>query len=299
MSWHPDAVRRIYVANGGSFIGDGPPVLVLHTTETTGIPSYGGWKSITASVPHFTVHGDELYQHLPINVAARALRNVKGGVETNRRGRVTVQVEMVGYARDPKTYSAPVRSLVDWLVREVGLDPSTHVTFDGGAAYGVAGSVRMSPAEWLRASGIVGHQHAPESTHWDPGKLDVTTLIGETRRRSMMDVDVGRMGDPPTAYSREIGVLQQMLADRGFPPGAIDGIGGETTRKALGAWKASVGISVAASAGEGRIGVYEMAALLRPVVATGTVDTEARVAAAQALDSAQRANATLDKIRSE
>lgn len=299
MIWHPDAVRRVYVANGGSFIGDGPPILVLHTTETMNVPGYGGWKSPTASVPHFTTFGDQLIQHLPINVAARALRNVRGGVETNRRGRVTVQVEMVGYARDPKTFSPPVRSLVDWLVREVGLDPTTHVLFDGGAAYGLAGTVRMSPGGWLRASGIVGHQHAPENLHYDPGKLDLSTLIGEMRRRSMMDTDVGRMGDPPTAYSREIGVLQQMLADRGFPPGAIDGIGGETTRKALGAWKASVGISVAASAGEGRIGVYELAALLRPVVATGSIDTEARVAAAQALDSAQRANATLDKIRGE
>ena len=36
----------------------------------------------------------------------------------------------------------------------------------------------MSNSEWTRYKGILGHQHAPENTHGDPGDLPMKRILG-------------------------------------------------------------------------------------------------------------------------
>lgn len=120
----------------------------------------------------------------------------------------------------------------------------------------------------------------------------------------MLGLDIGKIGDP-VVESLEAATLQKLLIDRGQDLGewgpngdGVDGRAGDDTRRALNRWKTSAGITSATSGGEGRIGPYEYAALNLPAAA-GTIDQTARNAAKAAQTAANRANTTLDKIRSE
>jgi hypothetical protein len=39
----------------------------------------------------------------------------------------------------------------------------------------------MSDDEWNAFNGWCGHQHVPENSHWDPGKLNIDHLTRITR----------------------------------------------------------------------------------------------------------------------
>ncbi len=111
---------------------------------------------------------------------ARSLRNLSGGVETNNRGGV-FQVELVGFAASVPGYSDEwYRNLAKYLIDrsdKIGFPLDFPHEFKGSAgAYGVRSSTRLTNAEWLAVEGIIGHQHVPENTHWDPGALDITRL---------------------------------------------------------------------------------------------------------------------------
>src|SRR4051794_6731271 len=73
-----------------------PNVVVLHTTETTGWPPYGGG----ATAPNYTARPNiaakrlEWRAHFPDERSSRALKNLTGGVETNTLN--VVQVELIG-----------------------------------------------------------------------------------------------------------------------------------------------------------------------------------------------------------
>lgn len=120
----------------------------------------------------------------------------------------------------------------------------------------------------------------------------------------MLGLDIGKEGDA-VVESVEVATLQKLLIDRGQDLGewgpngdGVDGRAGDDTRRGLNRWKTSAGITSATSGGEGRIGPYEYAALNLPAAA-GTIDQTARNAAKAAQTAANRANTTLDKIRSE
>src|SRR5262245_58042937 len=83
----------------GSFTG-GPFKIVHHTTE--GSSAQGAFNAFRAhrSDPHFTVDATKIFQHIDTGKAARALRNLEGGVQTNRDS--AIQIEVVGFAHRPK-----------------------------------------------------------------------------------------------------------------------------------------------------------------------------------------------------
>lgn len=128
-------------------------------------------------------------------------------------------------------------------------------------------------------------------------------------------LDIGKTGDPSKSDGNPgYRVLQAFLARQGFDIGewgpnddGVDGVPGDDSRRGLHNWKVANGITSALSAGEGKIGDYEMAAVYASGGTSGdTVDSQARKQAQAArnvanaaLDGATRANKTLDKIRSE
>ena len=182
--WYPDAVPLPFAhVSGGSMLGGGPPRGVLHTTEkygyTPSTDNYYGHRN----PPHITldVNSGKMYQHYPFNVAARSLKNLKGGVQTNRQGSVNVQVEIAWKAAEirklPDSAMDQLREFLLWCRDELGIPFETTRRFVGSEGYGFSTPYRMTAGEWIAYTGWCGHQHVDENNHWNPGRLDTEKLF--------------------------------------------------------------------------------------------------------------------------
>lgn len=125
--WHPGA-KQVRYSDAGVFV-TGAPKLVWHTTEGTSLPQYSG------SAPHFTLNprtGD-LWQHIAVNRAAKALMHPAGTVETNRAH--AIQVELIGFADTTQDWTAAeyarIASLARWIEASAGVPRKCGVTFTG------------------------------------------------------------------------------------------------------------------------------------------------------------------------
>lgn len=179
----PRADERVQRANtdGGSMLG-GPGKGLWHTTETATWPSYS-----TGSFPHLTVMvgpGEQFVarQHIPFNRAARALRNESGGVQTNRVTRCQVEiVTRADVVDDHGLHPAMEDGLADlavWLEAEWGVPRVCTVQFlTYPESFGAGNGVRLEGAAWERYTGWLGHMHAAENDHGDPGALDWRPIL--------------------------------------------------------------------------------------------------------------------------
>jgi hypothetical protein len=166
--------------------------LVLHTTETSGWPGYAGG----ASAPTFTALPDYankkliFRQHFPLNMSARALKNLSGGVNTNTTN--VVQIELVGTSARggpgmfwPEAPDWALNSLADFvkfLNAEWGIPMTSSVKWVSyPASYGFNASQRLSGNAWLNYRGILGHQHVAENDHGDPGLFPAARLLSFTK----------------------------------------------------------------------------------------------------------------------
>lgn len=189
--WMPGAVKVYSVINGGSMVG-GKPRAVEHTYEAPyDLSSRQGMESLIRStnVPHFVFHpiSGEVVQALPATVAARALKNASGGVQTNRMGSVCIQTEVIGYARRPWTLDltdagrAGLAKLNAWR-RSWGIP---DVWPAGGPPAFYENPFRNAPESprsstiWTTKGGYFGHSQVPENDHGDPGALDIGTFFGD------------------------------------------------------------------------------------------------------------------------
>jgi hypothetical protein len=160
---------------------------VLHTTETSVVPSYP-----PNTAPHFTVPDDELriYQHVALGRISNSLRNPSGGVETNAWTRV--QIEIVGFSSLRPWLPSTARqqtvlaSLLEWCQRQLGI-PERRVFRDrlkSGVIWATESNPRRREAltpdqpNWGGTAGWWGHVEVPENTHWDPGSLKASVLLG-------------------------------------------------------------------------------------------------------------------------
>jgi hypothetical protein len=207
--WYPEAMVNKAVKSGGSFIDGVPFRGVLHTTEGRSFSprkdSYGGWHT---AYPHFTLiqtdTGVAIFQHLPIDVAARALKNKRGGVQTNRAR--TIQIEIVGKAAESSDFSeqmlTAISSWMRWVEAETGVLPIAPLEFIGWEGAGEAAKSRMSSNEWMAFNGWCGHQHVPENDHWDPGRINIGRLLMTAAATQSDVVDDGSDGPPPALEMR-------------------------------------------------------------------------------------------------
>lgn len=188
--YYPEAIRDI-LGDSGTFTG-GPAKGVLHTTEGK---NYAGARSAyvaNKSNPHFTVSFEKGYfqcwQHCSIARASRALKNLSGGVQTNRD--MAIQIEIVGSCNPPNSnwgnlyvptfpnaYKDGIGRLMRWIEANAGVKRFADATFKAyPGSYGNNG-VRFSGTKWENYSGWCGHQHVPENTHGDPGNIDIAYLL--------------------------------------------------------------------------------------------------------------------------
>jgi hypothetical protein len=192
-SRYPEARWLGNGGSGGSYTG-GPWKVVLHTTETAGLPDYQGGRTS----PHLTYDPKTRVwvQHSDLLVACRALRNDAGGAQTNRDQ--ALQVEIICYSNGPlaakedyrlwvgdlpQTAYEDLAAFLVWTADEFGVKlrwPERQAT---SYAQANAPGFKLTEAEWDAFDGVCGHQHVPEgNTHWDPGALDWGRLFNETSK---------------------------------------------------------------------------------------------------------------------
>lgn len=168
----------------GLSVTAGNPHVVIHTTESPR-GSYNAIRNLwrgsgnwNKGLPHFLADGSRYVQLLPLNVGAYTLENKSGGADTNRSGPV-IQVEICGYANDDFNdveMNALAKWLADLVKAGIPLDLSQHPHFygpnEGIVLARPDAPQRVSAAAFQSFNGFMGHQHAPENAHWDPGRLD-------------------------------------------------------------------------------------------------------------------------------
>ncbi|MFF3249746.1 peptidoglycan-binding protein [Actinacidiphila glaucinigra] len=249
---------------GKAYSGDvmpHPNVIVLHTTEGSSFPSYGGGSS----APTFTVKGREVHQHFYANHSARALVNAAGGVETNTLN--VIQIELVGtcakggpglFWPDAKDADlAGLVDLIDWLTDtyDVPVVSTSKPWLSYPSSYGSKNKQRMTGAEWNAFRGICGHQHVPENQHGDPGNFPIKRLIELVKAKKAGDKPAPSKPAPskpapskprssivqlqaavkPGARHAQVKELQQLLVKAGYGPikGAYTTYYGPETEKAV------------------------------------------------------------------
>jgi peptidoglycan hydrolase-like protein with peptidoglycan-binding domain len=178
VQWRPIQKKDgTWVTGLRKFSTGGKPKIVLHTVEG-GMPN---WTNLGSGYPHFTVDLDknDLRMHIPLDMAAYTL---KGGTHSpNSAGGVTIQIEIVGYAKDTAGWSQDkcdrLKALLLWIASQIGAPYTFPLPFTDDAGYGIGGEVRVDWDRWQLTTGIVGHSHAPYNDHWDPGDVPVEKLI--------------------------------------------------------------------------------------------------------------------------
>ena len=240
-SWFGDG------ATSGDYYG-GPWKVVLHTTETVGLPDYAEGKT----APHLTYNPEtrKWVQHTSLLKAARALRNTPGGAQTNRD--CALQVEIICYSNKPladdswrrrwvghltQENLADIREFLNWTAENFGV----VMKWPGKQAYSYAEAnapgFRMTSFEWDNWDGVCAHQHVPEgNTHWDTGALDWGVLLGgyemsysKTENRNAPQVKVYQLA------------LLNRSADS-LPTFGADGDYGNETVAAVSSFQAAVGL---------------------------------------------------------
>lgn len=185
--WNPAAERNEAPRSLWGPVQD-PEVGVLHTTESRGQfrPQAGRYfGKAPGSYPNATISRGTIYEHIPANRSSRALKNLPGGVETNKRGTYQIEIDWnsADVANCPADTMAAVRAQMAWVSSVTSIPLTCSVTFHPypvttpGVRYG-SEPWRLSFDAWRRYRGWLGHQHAPENSHGDPGGIDIAYLLG-------------------------------------------------------------------------------------------------------------------------
>jgi hypothetical protein len=180
--WLPGA-QVVAGRSAGSMVPAGAKI-VWHTTEGGSAAgaigayrSHGGWPQLTLT---FERGRCELYQHMSLDQAGRALEHPAGTPETNRAN--VTQVELVGRAADSPAWSANHYRCIATLARQIeaarGVPSRAVLPFRAPFTAGP----RLSGPAFVAAAGHLGHQHVPSNHHTDPGRLRMDLILAPTKR---------------------------------------------------------------------------------------------------------------------
>jgi len=270
------------------------PVLVLHTVEgSVSFRVAAGHRN----PPHlwYSPARRELFQTMDLSGPAQAL--VTGsGFETNHRG-PCFQVEIEGFARGvrswPETYyrnlAQDVIAPLEALSRDI-----YGVGFLAGATTGqlrwadeldgiflatTRSPLRLTATQWRNAHGLIGHQHVPGNSHWDPGFLDVARLIRLVNLEALTPRELHlNSGSDFAMRGTDVAAWQQILINAGYDlsPWGADGRFGAATDVATRSFQSAKGLEP-----DGIVGPEELAAAegasastdLRPPETSPTANT--------------------------
>eukprot|EP00118_Oscarella_pearsei_P021009 m.233549 g.233549 ORF g.233549 m.233549 type:complete len:2254 (+) comp40090_c2_seq1:205-6966(+) len=192
--WYPQATRlQFQYSHGGKLkSGSGPFRGVLMTLETysytPSTATYYGWRN----PPHFTVHGTgvnvHIYQHFPVNVAARALMQ---GEQTNAN---VIEIALAWKSPEIDTLSGAfnekLAELMRWIEMQTGIKRVARQFYKPLDAYGTGSQHRMTELEWKYFNGWCGRQHVPGIANPDPGMLQTDVLLSHNVPVRKYDVEV-------------------------------------------------------------------------------------------------------------
>lgn len=170
--------------------------LLLHTTESSGWPSYPTFFPNLTFNP-WKPRGQRWRQHCNINQASTTLKNASDGYQTNRKN--VCQIEIVAWVdpnhSDAAAYYtkisddayADLGEFYAWLNKEWGTPIANTLQWKEyrntpPSSYGVNNGVRLSKSGFTDYKGLCGHQHAPEQSHGDPSLLNVGLIIEEAKK---------------------------------------------------------------------------------------------------------------------
>lgn len=181
--WLPGVTTLASSHDGGSMTGL-DAYFTWHTYEAPyTLSALEGARRLIAAgnEVHFCLNPVQggLVQILPADRAARGLLNLDGGVQTNRQGRVHLQVEVIGYAAHPWIEDLTPAGRQD-LARMVAYAdswgvPRTHPNGDQGPLSATRPKVRSVTA-WNGPGGHFCHGDVPENDHWDHGPIRLSSL---------------------------------------------------------------------------------------------------------------------------
>ncbi|HEY2301453.1 MAG TPA: hypothetical protein VGH66_06150 [Acidimicrobiales bacterium] len=184
MVWLAGYQRVDLGKTGGGYDRTDNPKLCWHTTEGGSLA--GAESAFAPYPPHLGVDPDtgECHQYLDLARCAYSLGN------SDAEDSYVIQVEVVGYAAQSHTWS-PDR--LAWLgahvaqpvADAVGVPPTIcpqgfHGEGEGMILASSTSPIRFTLAGWDAFAGHVGHQHCPGDDHWDPGRLDLATILSGT-----------------------------------------------------------------------------------------------------------------------
>lgn len=169
--------------------------LLLHTTEGGSYSSARGSYRNNRFAPSVTVGPDpdrpqtvKAWEHVPLDSRSTTLADKGGSVRENRD--YVVQVEIVGYCDKayaqkhgpmwlyvhnwPDWYKAGVARILNQILDLVPIPRISTVTWrDYPQSAWKDSPIRLTSAAYDAYRGILGHQHASDNNHGDPGDLSV------------------------------------------------------------------------------------------------------------------------------
>lgn len=195
--WLPQGLRHGLVIShkptgrGFAMQARGGDKIVLHTTEGRDFAVMDRVLRDKRAEPHFLLGkvGTRYHvlQYIPLDQGSRALEHPAGTRPTNGGGDHVIQIEFAGFAVDPRSgrpdlseedYEA-LYKLIAMIQNRVPVPSRRPRRF-----YGAGLAHRFSQAGFIRASGIVGHEHVPSQPagHWDPGAIKGSHLVGMLKK---------------------------------------------------------------------------------------------------------------------
>lgn len=169
----------------------GEPKGCLHTTETSGLPSYKGWTvEPHGDVMPFPNKGVRVREFLPLNYSSFSLRHTRAQ-DTNRDN--VVQWELVGTCLSdgpgyywPDADDAVLLSLYDKVIAPCSAKmkiPLAALPFKKPDT-----ARRLTDSQFDLYSGWLGHEHVPQNTHVDPGAFPWDRMIHLARERTRQNL---------------------------------------------------------------------------------------------------------------
>lgn len=216
--WIPGAERITPSKPGGTITSTSPPRAVWHSTEAQ--PGTAAvWSAMIRVLKGKSAEPQLLYdpvtdrlgQFMPLNVSGRALKN-DGSTQTNRVGRVCIQIEVISYSAKPFTdywkpgpnWRALFAALRSWGIPDVqpaGFFPQ----FIENPPHNVPENDR-DRATWLTKGGHYSHSQIPGNDHGDPGSVNFGVMLAAAKATTPKPP-----ATPPT-NTEDIGMTKEEMA---------------------------------------------------------------------------------------